>query len=72
MQSYETIPEILEALRKRRILVSRETAELKWEQLGMREPFGAGDLKELEAHLAPEHRVSNRVIKTQRILSAKE
>ncbi|MFQ6031216.1 MAG: hypothetical protein ACE5Q6_27445, partial [Dehalococcoidia bacterium] len=71
-ETYETILELLPALRRRQIPASQEEVESELEQLGLREPFGPEDLAELVTHLGPQHRVNQRVIKTKKVLSSKK
>jgi hypothetical protein len=71
-QRYESIPDIMKALRKRRIQVSRGEVESGLEYLGLREPFGPGDVADLIDHLGPQHAVNRRIIRTQKVLFSKE
>jgi hypothetical protein len=72
VKRYESISDILTALRKRRIQVSREEVESGLEYLGLREPLGPGDLAELIEYLGPQHAVNQRIIRTQKVLSSKK
>jgi hypothetical protein len=71
-QRYESIPDIMKALRKRRIQVSRKEVESGLEYLGLREPFGPGDVADLIGHLGPQHAVNRRIIRTEGVLTSKK
>jgi hypothetical protein len=71
-QRYESISEVLTALRKRRLQVSREEVESVVKHLGLRDPFGPGDMAELIDRLGPQHAVNRRIIRTEKVLSSKE
>ena len=69
---YESLSEVLNVLRKRRIQASLEEVESVLRRLGLREPFGPEDVAELVTHLQPQHTVSRRIMKTARVLSSRE
>jgi hypothetical protein len=69
---YESLPDITEALRERRILVTQEKVESALQYLGLREPFGPGDLAELIEYLGPQHTANQRIIRTEKVLSRKK
>lgn len=72
MQTYETIPKLMAALKKRGIQASREEVEAGIEHLGLREPFDPGDLDDLVSHLGPNHAVNQRINRVSGVLSGKE
>ena len=72
MQRYETVLALMGALKKRGIQATREEVEASIEYLGLRDPFGSGDLDELMSRLGAEHTVNQRVLRVARVLSAQE
>lgn len=69
---YEYLPDITEALRERRILVTQEEVASALEYLGLREPLGPGDLAELIEYLGPQHTANQRIVRTEKVLSSKK
>ncbi|MFQ6026324.1 MAG: hypothetical protein ACE5Q6_02290 [Dehalococcoidia bacterium] len=69
---YETMEEIQTELRKRNIQATRAEVESALDQLDLRGALGPTDLKEIADHLGPQQKVSDRVLRVQRILDSEE